>query len=74
MLLERKADPNRAEEDGYTALMFAAQNECPACVRSLLARKADIRPKNALGMTALGIARMEENEEIVSLLLKAGGK
>jgi ankyrin repeat protein len=36
VLLEAKADPNKATSDGETALMFAAQNGHELCLRVLL--------------------------------------
>ena len=56
-LLEAGSDPNKAEEDGWTALMFAAKNCHDLCARALLEAGAQQDVKNSSGDTALSIVQ-----------------
>lgn len=72
VLLEGGADPNRQNDGGMTALMFATM--APASdlqtftVELLLLNGANASLHNGEGMTALMIARANQNEEITRLL------
>jgi ankyrin repeat protein len=78
LLLERKADPNRAsttyvngrtEVRGYTPLMAAAEYARPAVIESLLAAGGDHRLVDSRAQTVLGLARDATNRAV---LLRAG--
>ena len=56
-LLEAGSDPNKAEEDGWTALMFAAKNCHDLCARALLEAGAQQDIKNSKGDTALSMVQ-----------------
>lgn len=71
-LLEKGADPNRAQVDGMTALHWAAQHERTAEARRLVDAKADVKAANRYGVTPLSIACVNGNEALVTLLLGAG--
>ncbi len=73
-LLEYGANINIGDEQGFTILMEAVQNDDVAMVRKLLEKGADvnIQTTNFWGGTALMIAAEKGNEEIVRLLLKYG--
>ena len=55
-LLEAEFDPNKVEEDGWTALMFAAQNGHDECESALLEVGADLEKTLPSGSTALILA------------------
>ncbi len=74
LLLEHGAEVNAASGDKNTALVIA----CYACgsgkvVAELLARGADIRPKNHLGANAIRAAAEAGDLEVLRLLLDRGG-
>ncbi len=69
-LLDAGADVNAANVNGYTALMFAA-NE-PEAVKVLLAYGANVNAVNSNHTTALIEASKDGNSESVSLLIRAG--
>ena len=60
------------EEDGWTALMFSAQNGHDHCARALLEAKADPNIENHKHVTALNLACENEHEECAMLLLRYG--
>jgi ankyrin repeat protein len=69
-LLDAGADVNAADVNGYSALMFAA-NE-PEAVKVLLAYGAKVNAINANHTTALIEASKDGNTESVRLLIQAG--
>ncbi len=71
-LLEKGADPNRAQADGMTALHWAAHHDSTAVARRLLEAKADAKAANRYGVTPLSTACVNGNEALVTLLLEAG--
>jgi len=74
------ADANARDEDGMTALMYAAMYAAAAesndleLVRALLAKGAEINAKAKDGETALKLAGRKGRTELVRLLEKAGAK
>lgn len=62
----------RRAEDNWTALMFAAQHDCPETVRRLLAAGADIRATSTDGFFALYLAAQNGHLDVVRRLLRAG--
>ena len=73
-LLEQGADVNAKDNDGFTALMFAARDGQTDTVPALLAKGADVNAKDNDGRTALMRAKKKGHKEIVQLLKKAGAK
>ena len=67
-MLEGSADVNSTDDDGWTALHFAAGEGSPELIELLLKKglKADTGAKD--GATPLELAEEEEHEEAVELL------
>jgi len=85
LLIDKGAQVNAQDTQGYTALMIAAKVGQMAGVEFLLAKGASVNLKNNNGQTALKLARtVHENKQIinanlvedriVAMLLKAGAK
>ena len=70
--IARKADVNRASEDGTTPLVWAVHNDDVALARALIAAKADARTANAYGDTAMREAAVAGDVEMLKALLDAG--
>ena len=71
LLLDHDADPNAADDDGMTALMFAVSDL--AKVRLLLDHGAKVETRSKLGRTSLLLASAYAgNADVVSTLLDAG--
>ena len=64
-------DVNAENADGETALMWAARNDNPEIVKTLIAAGADVNVENKNGYTVLSYSR---NPEILKALLTAGAK
>lgn len=71
-LLAQGDDPDAAQPDGMTALLWAAHHDHPPTVRALLSAGADPVLPNRYGVTALALACTNGNAEIVEALLDAG--
>ena len=71
LLLERGANIDAADGDGWTALMLAAKSGHTGAVRLLLERGANIHATNKNGWQAAGIALMYGCEEIGDILFQA---
>jgi hypothetical protein len=69
MLMDRRADPDSADAEGATALMYAARTRCLPCVVTLLKRGADVRRKDNSGDTALDMARRAGKTRAAELIL-----
>ncbi len=54
-LLDKGADPNRADALGMTSLHYAALGGCEICVATLIDRGADIHARNYKGHTPLAL-------------------
>lgn len=67
-LLKKKADPNIADETGYTPLFWAVKSGNKDLVEQLLKYKADKTKKDSMGMTPFEYALQTNNREIINLL------
>ncbi|MGR3855959.1 MULTISPECIES: ankyrin repeat domain-containing protein [Chryseobacterium] len=67
-LLKKKADPNIADETGYTPLFWAVKSGNKDLVEQLLKYKADKTKKDSMGMTPFEYALQTNNKEIINLL------
>ena len=75
LLLKHNADPNIATDDGWTPLMLACQRKgVPASVEVLLRYHPNLDHTNNLGMSAYGLARWNNLNDIMETLEKAGAK
>ena len=77
LLLEHGADPNLDTNDGWTPLILACQREgIPTTVELLLNPKyqVDIEHQSRYGLSAYGLASLNELKVIMELLDKAGAK
>ena len=72
VLLEAKADPNKATKLGTTALMKASENGHELVARALLEAKADPNKATKLGTTALMKASENGHELVARVLLENG--
>jgi ankyrin repeat protein len=68
LLLNKGADVEAKDKDGWTALIWAAQGGYEAMVRLLLDKRADVEAKDQYGWTALLWAAQEGHEAVVRLL------
>ena len=65
-LLEDGIDPNQTDEEGYSALQAAAENDNLAVVKLLVSKGANVAYKGEY--TALELAEMAENNEVAAYL------
>ena len=65
-LLADGIDPNQSDEEGYSALQAAAENDYLDVVKLLVSKGADISFKGQY--TALELAEMAQNTQIVQYL------
>ena len=68
MLLEKGADVNAKDNDGWTALMEASEYGKTEIVAILVEMGADVYEENNDGNTALMLARKKDHTNIVSML------
>jgi ankyrin repeat protein len=68
LLISAGADPNQADSDGWTALMFAAETDAELPVKILLAAAADPAHVSRDGRTAASIGKDRGHLELASLL------
>ncbi len=66
--LNAGSDPNRRNNNGWTALMFAADNGSTDIARQLLAHGARTDYRNCAGQTAADIAKARGHAPLVKLL------
>jgi len=60
------------DRGGFTPLIYAARENCQACVAVLLKHKADIGLPDPSGVPALSIAMMNGNWDLAKQLIEAG--
>ena len=70
--LNQKADPNVADADGSTALLWAVHNDDVDLVKKLLAAGADAKKANAYGATPMSEAAIVADVAVLEALLGAG--
>jgi ankyrin repeat protein len=61
-------------DSGYTVLMFAVLGKRTDAIKLIIENKADLEVRDLEGWTALYHAVVEDNQESVALLVKAGAK
>lgn len=71
-LLQAGCDPNAADSNGRTPLMYAVRYNQLTAVRLLLERGANAKARDKSGMTALDVAKRFDNQELIQLLQSAG--
>lgn len=67
-LLLQGIDPNQTDDEGYSALQAAAENDYLTVVQLLIEKGADVHYKAEY--TALELAKMAGNSEIIAYLEK----
>lgn len=60
--------------DGWTPLIFAADSDHEQVVKVLIEKGADVNVKTKSGITALSLAQLWRNEEMIEILKGAGAK
>lgn len=65
-LLAEGTDPNQTDEEGYSALQAAAENDHLAVVKLLVGKGANVAYKGEY--TALQLAEMAEHSDVVAYL------
>ncbi|HMV41400.1 MAG TPA: ankyrin repeat domain-containing protein [Leptospiraceae bacterium] len=60
--------------EGWTALLFAADSDHEEVVKILIEKGADVNIKTKSGITALGLAHLWKNEEMIKMLKQAGAR
>jgi hypothetical protein len=73
-LLAAKGDPNAADDNNATALLWAAENCGAEVIRAMIRAGANVNARAKGGGTPLTLAEGFKREEIAEILRKAGGK
>ena len=68
ILVNLRADVNRQDNEGWTALMLAAHEGHLPVVQMLVAGKAKTRTKNLRQQTALDIAQAQRAEQVAQVI------
>ena len=66
------AKVNAADQDGFTALMFAIMRGDEGMADYLIEQKADVNRRNKVGQTALMLAAQGGHKKLVEHLIRAG--
>ncbi len=72
--IQSGADVNRAQPDGTTPLIWAANRGEDDIAAALIAKKADVNAHNQFGATPLTEAARKGNARLVKMLLDGGAK
>lgn len=72
LLIEKGADVDTLDKDGWSALMWASWSGLTKVVDELLQAKADVSVVGKQGHTALTLASMRGNAKIIEMLVQAG--
>jgi ankyrin repeat protein len=64
--------PKNLDSGGFSPLLYAARENCMACVKVLLAHRADIDLPDPDGVTPLHVAIMNANWDLAKQLIEAG--
>src|SRR5687768_10112294 len=70
--IQAEGRPKSLDSGGLTPLLYAARENCLACVNVLLESKADINLPDPDGVTPLHVAIMNANWDIAKRLIAAG--
>jgi ankyrin repeat protein len=70
--IQAEGRPKSLDTGGFTPLLYAARENCLACVDTLLAKGADIDLPDPDGVTPLHIAIMNANWDLAKKLIEAG--
>ena len=74
LLINKGANVNTANRNGWTPLMGAASNGHHKIVTLLLANGANVNARHSYGWTALKLASQKKHKEVMDLLVKNGAK
>ncbi|CAA2137920.1 quinoprotein dehydrogenase-associated putative ABC transporter substrate-binding protein [Hyphomicrobium sp. ghe19] len=72
-LIDKGADVNKLNSEGYAPLHVAARNERPEIILALVARKADVNIKDRDGYTPLQHAVLRNSGPVIEALGSHGG-
>lgn len=70
--IQAEGRPKSLDTGGFTPLLYAARENCLACVDTLLAKGADIDLPDPDGVTPLHVAIMNANWDLAKKLIDAG--
>ena len=72
--IQAGADVNRAQPDGTSPLLWAADRTEYEIAEALIAKKANVNAANQFGVSPLTVAARQSNARLVKMLLDAGAK
>ena len=74
LLIDKGADVNAKNNDGWTALIWASRNGYTEIAKLLIDKGADVNAKNNYVWTALMLASRNGYKKVVELLKQYGAK